>query len=58
MTSNLLNVAGMKTESEYPDVFLDFIKQHGILSALQIDDTKSEMSWRVQHIHMNLSIAG
>jgi hypothetical protein len=48
----------MKTESEYPDVFLDFIKQHGILSALQIDDTKSEMSWRVQHIHMNLSIAG
>ena len=29
MTSNMLVVTGMKTESEFPDVYLDFIRQHG-----------------------------
>jgi hypothetical protein len=27
MTSKMLVVAGMKTESEFPDVYLDFIRQ-------------------------------
>ena len=34
MTSKMLHVAGMKTESEFPDVYLDFIRQHGIPFAL------------------------
>ena len=48
MTSKMLHVAGMKTESEFPDVYLDFIKQYGIPSALRRDNAKSEMSQRVR----------
>jgi hypothetical protein len=35
MTSKMLFVAGMKTESEFPDVQLDFIRQYGIPSAVE-----------------------
>jgi hypothetical protein len=38
MTSKMLLVAGMKTESEFPDVYLDFIRQYGIPSALRRDN--------------------
>jgi hypothetical protein len=34
MTSKSFYVAGMTTESEFPDVYLDFIQQNRILSAL------------------------
>jgi hypothetical protein len=34
MISKNLYVAGMKTESEFPDVYLDFILRNGIPSAL------------------------
>jgi hypothetical protein len=34
MTSKMLHVALMKTESEFPHVYLDFIRQHGIPSTL------------------------
>jgi hypothetical protein len=34
MTSKMLHVAGMKTESEFADVYLDFISKYGIPSAL------------------------
>jgi hypothetical protein len=44
MTSKSLFVAGMKTESEFPDVYLDFIRQNGIPSTLRRDNAKSEMS--------------
>ena len=47
MTSRLLWVAGRKTESEFSDVFLDFIRKHGIPSAPLRDNPKSEMSVRV-----------
>ena len=53
MTSKMLHVAGMKTESEFPDVYLDFIRQHGIPSALRRDNAKSEMSQRVRQIHQD-----
>jgi hypothetical protein len=43
MTSKLVVITGMKTESEFPDVYLDFIRQHGIPSALRRDNAKSEM---------------
>ena len=57
MTSKMLVVTGMKTESEFPDVYLDFIRQHGIPSALRRDKEKSEMSQRVRQIHRDLVIA-
>jgi hypothetical protein len=57
MTSKMLYVAGMKIESEFADVYLDFIRKYGIPSALQIDIAKSEMSQRVKDIHRDLIIA-
>jgi hypothetical protein len=57
MTSNTLFVAGMKAESKFPDVKLDFIRQSGIPSALQRDNAKPEMSQRVRQIHHDLVIA-
>jgi hypothetical protein len=57
MTSKMLYVADMKTESEFADVYLDFIRKYGIPSALQRDNAKSEMSQRVKDIHRDLIIA-
>jgi hypothetical protein len=57
MTSKMLYVAGMKTESEFADVYLDFIRKCDIPSALRRDHAKSEMSQRVQDIHRELIIA-
>jgi hypothetical protein len=57
MTSKMLYVARMKTESEFPDVYLDFIRLCGIPSALRRNNAKSEMSHRVRQIHHDLVIA-
>jgi hypothetical protein len=57
ITSKMLYVAGMKTESEFPDVYLDFIGQRGIPSSPRRDNAKSEMSQHVRHIHRDLVIA-
>jgi hypothetical protein len=57
MTSKMMYAAGMKTESEFADVYLDFIRKYGIPSALQRDNAKSEMSQRVKDIHRDLIIA-
>ena len=57
MTSKSLFVAGMKTESEFAVVYLDFIRQNGIPSAFRRDNAKSEMSQRVRQIHRDLVIA-
>jgi hypothetical protein len=56
MTSKILYVAGMKTESEFVDVCLDFIRECGIPSALQRDNMKSEMSQHVRNIHRDFII--
>jgi hypothetical protein len=53
----MLYVAGMKTESEFADVYLDFIRKCGIPSALRRDNAKSEMSQRVKDIHRDLIIS-
>jgi hypothetical protein len=57
MTSKMLHVAGMKTESEFADVYLGFIRKYGISSALRRDNAKSEMSQHVKNIHRDLIIA-
>jgi hypothetical protein len=51
MTSKMLYVAAMKIESEFADVYLDFIRKCGIASALRRNNAKSEMSQRVKDIH-------
>jgi hypothetical protein len=57
MNSKLMYVAGMKNESEFADVYLDFIRKFGIPSALRRDNAKSEMIQRVKDIHRDLIIA-
>jgi hypothetical protein len=57
MTSKMLYVAGMKTESEFADVYLDLIRKYGIPSSLRRDNAKYEMSQRVKDIHRNFNIA-
>jgi hypothetical protein len=57
MTSKMLYNAGMKTESEFADVYLDYTIKYGIPSALRRDNAKSEMSQRVKDIHRDLIIA-
>jgi hypothetical protein len=52
----MLYVAGMKTESEFAEVYLDFIGKYGIPSALQRDNAKCEMSQCVKDIHRYLII--
>jgi hypothetical protein len=54
MTSKMLYVAGMKTESEFADVYLDFIRKCAIPSLLRRDNAKSEMNQRVKDIHRDL----
>jgi hypothetical protein len=53
----MLYVTGMKIESEFSDVYLDFIRKCGIPSAFRRDNTKSEMSQLVKDIHRDLIIA-
>jgi hypothetical protein len=53
MTSKILYIAGMKTESEFDDVYLDFIRKYGIPSALRRDNAKSEMSQRVKNNYID-----
>jgi hypothetical protein len=57
MTSKMLYVAVMKTELEFADVYLDFIRKYGTPSALRKDNAKYEMSQRVKDIHRDLIIA-
>jgi hypothetical protein len=57
MTSKMLYVAGMKTESEFADGYLDPIRKFGIPSALRRNNSKSEMSQCVEDFHRNMIIA-
>jgi hypothetical protein len=57
MTSKMLYVAGMKTESEFADVYLDFIRKYCIPSAIRRDNAKSDMGQRAQDIHRDSIIA-
>ena len=57
MTSTTLYFAGMKTESEFADIYLDFIRTYGIPSALWRDNVKSEMSKTVKQIQRYLATA-
>jgi hypothetical protein len=57
MTSKILYVAGIKTESEIADEFLDFIGKYDTPSAIRRENAKSEMSQCVKDIHRDFIIA-
>jgi hypothetical protein len=57
MPSKMLHVAGMKTESDFAALYLDFNRKYGIPSVLRRDNAKSGMSQRVKDIHRDLVIA-
>jgi hypothetical protein len=57
MTSKMMYVAGMKTESEFADVYLDFIRKYGIPSALWRDYAKSEINQLIKVIPRDITIA-
>jgi hypothetical protein len=57
MKFKMLYVAGMNTESEFADVYLDFIRKYGIPSARRRDNTRSEMSQHVKDIHSDFIIS-
>ena len=50
-TSKFIEVHGMKTESEFPEVYKDFLRERGIPHTLQKDNAKSKNSAAVKEIH-------
>jgi hypothetical protein len=57
MTSKMLYVTGMKPESEFAGVYLDFIRKRDIASAIRRDNVKSQMGQHVKDIHKDSIIA-
>jgi hypothetical protein len=53
----LLYVVGIKNESEFADVYLDFIRKCGIPYALRRDKPKSEMIQLGKEIDRDLIVA-
>ena len=49
--SKFIAVHGMKTESDFPDIYKDFLKQKGIPHTLRRDNAKSENSQAVKEIN-------
>jgi hypothetical protein len=52
----MLFVSGMRSDYEFPEIYLDFIRQHGDPSALRLDN-ENEMCQRSRHINCDLVIA-
>ena len=56
-TSRKLHVEGMRTESQFPDAYMDFIRKNGIPHTLRRDNAKAQKSKQVQEIHRDLIIS-
>ena len=56
-TSHRKKVYGMKTESEFPNVYRDHLRQDGIPHTLRRDNARSENSEAIKAIHRELIIA-
>ena len=50
-TSRLLYIVGMKTESEFPDAYADFMRDCGIPHTLRRDNAKSQQNPAVLQLH-------
>ena len=52
----MINVYGMRSKSNFPEVYRDFIREHGCPSALRRDNAKEEQSEEIMKIHRELFI--
>ena len=57
LTSRRRWVAGMKLESEFPEIYQDFLRNHGIPHTLRRDNAKSEKSAKIRQINRENLIA-
>ena len=57
MTSSRITTIGMKTKSEFPKAYQDFMKRHGIPHTLRRDNTKEEESKYIMDLHRDLVIS-
>ena len=55
-TSRFIEIYGMRTESEFPSVYKDFLREKGIPHTLRRDNARSEASHAIQEIHQDLLI--
>ena len=56
LKSHMINVYGMKSKNNFPEVYKDFIREQGCPSALRRDNAKEEQSEDVIKIHRDLFI--
>ena len=54
LKSRCINVYGGKSKSEFPDLYRDFIRDHGAPSSLRRDNALEEQSQKVDAIHREL----
>ena len=57
LTSRRREVYGMKSKSEFPDIYQDFLRQHGIPHTLRRDNAKEENSTAVRDINRKFVVA-
>ena len=50
MTSKVINVYGMKSKSEFPQVYTDFLRTEGIPTVLRRDNAPEEQSAKVTRL--------
>ena len=56
-TSRTIHVYGMKTESEFPSTYQDFLRDQGIPHTLRRDNAKSQKSQVITEINRELIVA-
>ena len=56
LKSHQIDVYGFHRKGEFPQLYWDFIKEHGAPSALRCDNAKEEQSAAVDEIHRELFI--
>ena len=54
--SHTIFVYGIKSKGEFPEVYKDFIRQHGAPSALRRDNAKVELSGEVKEINRDFMV--
>jgi len=56
LKSHMINVYRMRSKSNFPEVYRDFIREHGCPSALRRDKAKEEQIEEIMKIHRELFI--
>jgi len=56
LASHMINVYGMRSKAEFPEVYMDFIRREGAPTALRRDNAKEEKSYKVIGINQTYVI--